>query len=30
MIAANVLRGDARIVHWDALGKSPAFIFLAA
>ena len=26
MIAANVLRGDARIVHWDALEKSPAFI----
>jgi rhodanese-related sulfurtransferase len=26
MIAANVLRGDARITHWDALEKSPAFI----
>lgn len=26
MIAANVLRGDARIIHWDALEKSPAFI----
>jgi NADPH-dependent 2,4-dienoyl-CoA reductase/sulfur reductase-like enzyme/rhodanese-related sulfurtransferase len=26
MIAANVLRGDARIVHWDALEKSPAFL----
>ena len=26
MIAANVLRGDARIVHWDALEKRPAFL----
>ena len=26
MIAANVLRGDTRVVHWDKLGKSPAFI----
>jgi NADPH-dependent 2,4-dienoyl-CoA reductase/sulfur reductase-like enzyme/rhodanese-related sulfurtransferase len=26
MIAANVLRGDARIVHWDELSKSQAFL----
>jgi NADPH-dependent 2,4-dienoyl-CoA reductase/sulfur reductase-like enzyme/rhodanese-related sulfurtransferase len=26
MIAANVLRGDAPIVHWDALDKEPAFM----
>jgi NADPH-dependent 2,4-dienoyl-CoA reductase/sulfur reductase-like enzyme/rhodanese-related sulfurtransferase len=26
MIAANVLRGDARIVHWDALEEGRAFL----
>jgi NADPH-dependent 2,4-dienoyl-CoA reductase/sulfur reductase-like enzyme/rhodanese-related sulfurtransferase len=26
MIAANVLRGDARIVHWDELEKGQAFL----
>jgi NADPH-dependent 2,4-dienoyl-CoA reductase/sulfur reductase-like enzyme/rhodanese-related sulfurtransferase len=26
MIAANVMRGDARIAHWDALEKRPAFV----
>jgi NADPH-dependent 2,4-dienoyl-CoA reductase/sulfur reductase-like enzyme/rhodanese-related sulfurtransferase len=26
MIAANVLRGDAPIVHWDALDKEPVFL----
>jgi NADPH-dependent 2,4-dienoyl-CoA reductase/sulfur reductase-like enzyme/rhodanese-related sulfurtransferase len=26
MIAANVLRGDAPIVHWDALDKEPVFM----
>ena len=26
MIAANVIRGDARIAHWEELGRTPAMI----